>query len=338
MRSTRSLTCRATIARGRRAFMLSALMSALCTMPALAQDTAYPSKPIRILIGYAPGGPLDVTTRLIATDLSNELGHPVVVENRSGASGQIATDAVARSPADGYTLLATASTFIVNPLLMAKVNSDPIKDFVPVSEMAVLPTVLVTGPGGKINSLRDIVELAKTQPGTVTYSSAGTGGPGHLSGAYLAAKTHTQLTHVPMRGAAPALTEVEAGRVTFTFYTMTGLKGHVEAGRVKPLAITAPRRHPDFPDVPTMSEAGYTGFDDVGAWFGIVAPTGTPAAIVTRLNKAIENSLARPETRARLAALDITPVGGPPEAFGRFLTKDLDRWSTLIKAAGIKAE
>jgi tripartite-type tricarboxylate transporter receptor subunit TctC len=331
-----SLSC---VPRRRRAVVLGGLAAAaLIAGPVLAQGTPYPAKPIHILIGYPAGGPLDATTRLIANDLASELGQQVIVENRPGASGQIATDFVARAPADGYTLLSTASTFIVNPLLMPKVNSDPIKDFVPISEMAVLPTVLVTAADSKVNSARDIVNLAKTQPGTVTFSSAGTGGPAHLAGAYLAAQTGTQMTHVPMRGAGPALTEVIAGRVVFTFYTMTGLKAQVEAKRVKPLAITAPARHPDFPNVPTMTEAGFPGFEDVGAWFGLVAPAGTPAAVVARLNQAIEKSLARPETRARMASMDVVPVGGPPEAFKRFLVSDLERWGTLIKAAGIKGE
>jgi tripartite-type tricarboxylate transporter receptor subunit TctC len=172
----------------------------------------------------------------------------------------------------------------------------------------------------------------------VTYASAGNGGPAHLAGAYLASQTGTQMTHIPMKGAGPALTEVMSGRVSFTFYTMTGLKEQVQANKVKPLAITAHTRHPDFPNVPTMTEAGFPGFEDVGAWFGIVAPAGTPPAVVARLNQAIDKSLARPETRERIAGMGVIPVGGGPEVFRTFLVKDLERWSTLIKAAGIKGE
>lgn len=313
-----------------------ALLAAASTMTS-ADAQSFPTRPIRMVIGYAAGGPLDVTTRLIANDMAAELGQQVIVENRPGASGQIATDAVARSPADGYTLLSTASTFIVNPLLMPKVNFDPVKDFVAVSQTAVLPTILVTAADSKFNSVRDIVDAAKA--GTyITYSSAGAGGPGHLAGAYLASQTGTHMTHVPMKGAGLALTEVITGRVAFTFYTMTGLKEQVQAKRVKPLAITAPRRHPDFPDVPTMTEAGFPGFEDVGAWFGIVAPAGTPPAVVNRLNQAIEQSLHRQETRERMAAMGVVAVGGPPDAFKTFLHNDLQRWSTLIRVTGIKAE
>ncbi|HYF16364.1 MAG TPA: tripartite tricarboxylate transporter substrate binding protein [Ramlibacter sp.] len=318
--------------------VLAGIASTLAVPHVLAQSGPFPNRPIRILIGYPAGGPLDSTTRIIAQDMSTDLGQQVVVENRPGASGQIATDAVARAPADGYLLMSTASTFIVNPLLMAKVNSDPIKDFAPVSHTAVLPTVLVTPPDSKAASVKDIVALAKAQPGTMTYASAGNGGPAHLAGAYLASQTGTQMTHVPMKGAGPALLEVMSGRVGFTFYTMTGLKQHVQEGKVKPLAITAHRRHPDFPNVPTMTEAGFPGFEDVGAWFGIVAPAGTPPAVVARLNQSIEKSLARPETREKMAGMGVLPVGGPPEVFKGFLEKDLARWSALIKAAGIKGE
>ena len=314
--------------------LLVAALTGLCSASAWSQ--AYPTKPIKLLLGFAPGGPLDVYTRVLAQDLSIALGQNVVVENRSGASGQIATDAVAQAEPDGYTLLSTASTFIVNPILMNKPKPDPLKDFVAVSHTAVLPTVLVVAQDSPANSVQDIVKMARGAH--VTYASAGNGGPAHLAGALLAHSTGTPMTHVPFRGAAPAIAEVMSGRVTFTFYTMSGLKEFVTAKRVKPLAITAARRHPDFPNVPTMTEAGIGGFDNVGAWFGIVAPAGTPAAIVARLNSAIDQSLAKPEVRERLVGMGMVPVGGPPSAFKTFLEQDSVRWTALIKAADIKAE
>ena len=314
--------------------LLVAALTGLCSASAWSQ--AYPTKPIKLLLGFAPGGPLDVYTRVLAQDLSIALGQNVVVENRSGASGQIATDAVAQAEPDGYTLLSTASTFIVNPILMNKPKPDPLKDFVAVSHTAVLPTVLVVAQDSPANSVQDIVKMAGGAH--VTYASAGNGGPAHLAGALLAHSTGTPMTHVPFRGAAPAIAEVMSGRVTFTFYTMSGLKEFVTAKRVKPLAITAARRHPDFPNVPTMTEAGIGGFDNVGAWFGIVAPAGTPAAIVARLNSAINQSLAKPELRERLVGMGMVPVGGPPSAFKTFLEQDSVRWTALIKAADIKAE
>ena len=317
----------------RRALSIAALA---CTLAPLAQAQTYPTRPIKLLLGFAAGGPLDTYTRVLAQDLSAALGQPVVVENRPGASGQIATDAVAQAEPDGYTLLSTASTFIVNPILMNKPKPDPLKDFVAVSHTAVLPTVLVVGQDSTANSVQDLVKLARGSH--VTYASAGTGGPAHLAGALLAHSTGTQMTHVPFKGAAPAIAEVMSGRVSYTFYTMSGLKEYVAAKRVKPLAITATQRHPDFPTVPTMTEAGIAGFDNVGAWFGIVAPAGTPAAVVARLNSAIDRSLAKPEVRDRLVGLSMVPVGGPPAAFKSFLEQDQVRWSALIKAADIKVE
>jgi len=190
--------------------------------------------------------------------------------------------------------LSTASTFIVNPILTGRNSPDPQKDFAPVAHTAVLPTILVTAPDMPVQSMQDLVKLARTRP--MTYSSAGNGGPAHLAGALLGQTTGTQMTHIAYRGAAPALADVMAGRVDFTFYTMSGLKEQVAAKRVKPLAITAARRHPDFPDVPTMSETGIAGFDNVGAWFGVVAPASTPATVLNKLNRAIDQVLGKPES------------------------------------------
>lgn len=315
--------------------LVTTAIAALCATGAWSQTT-YPTKPIKLLIGFAAGGPLDTYTRVLAQDISIALGQNVVVENRAGASGQIATDAVAMAEPDGYTLLSTASTFIVNPILLNKPKPDPLKDFVPVSHTAVLPTVLVVPQDSPVSSLQDLIKLARTS--NVSFASAGTGGPAHLAGALLAHSTGTTMTHIPFRGAAPAIAEVMSGRITYTFYTMSGLKEYVAAKRLKPIAITAAVRHPEFPTVPTMTEAGIKGFDDVGAWFGIVAPAGTPAAIVARLNSVIDKSLAKPDVRERLVGLGMVPVGGPPSVFKTFLEQDSARWTALIKAANIKGE
>lgn len=298
---------------------------------------AFPNKAIKIVLGFAAGGPLDVTTRFVAQDMSVALGQPVVVENKAGASGQIATDTVAQAAPDGYTLLSTASTFVVNPILMQKTSPDPIKDFVPVSHVAVLPTILVVPPDSKANSVRDLINMAKAGPGVVSFASAGNGGPAHLAGELLANMTGTTMTHVPFKGASPALVEIMAGRISFTFYTMSGLKDQLAQKRVKALAITAAKRHPDFPNVPTMTEAGFPGFDEVGAWFGIVAPAGTPPAVVARLNDAINKSLAKAETKEKINGLGAIPTGGSANEFKIFIEKDSARWARLIKAAGIKA-
>lgn len=303
---------------------------------ARAQTPAYPSRLVRVIVGFAPGGPLDVVTRLVARELTDALGQPFVVENRAGASGQLATDAVAAATPDGYTLMSTASTFIVNPLLIDRKQPDPLRDFVAISHMAVLPTVLVVGKDFPANNLGELLTLARKR--TLTYSSAGNGGPAHLAGALLAQTHHSPMTHIPMRGAAPALMEVMSGRVDFTFYTMTGLKEQVDGGKLKPIAITAARRHPLFPQVPTMAEAGAAGFDQVGAWFGLVAPAGTPPAVVELLARTVDQILRKPSSRAVLDGLGVLPVGGSPAAFRSFLETDTLRWGPLIKEAGIKGE
>jgi len=297
---------------------------------------AYPNRPIKLLLGFAAGGPLDTYTRVLAQDMAVTLGQPVVVENRPGASGQIATDATALAEPDGYTLMSTASTFIVNPILMKKSKPDPLTDFVAIAHTAVLPTILIVPYDSPANTVQDIIAMAKTTH--VSFASAGTGGPAHLAGELLAHTTGTKMTHIPFKGAAPALSEIMAGRVSLSFYTMLGLKELVAAKRVKALAITATKRHPDFPDVPTMTEAGVPGFDRVGAWFGIVAPAGTPQAVVAKLNAVIDQSLAKPAIHERLQGMGMVPVGGSPADFKSFLERDSKRWADLIKAADIRVE
>lgn len=314
----------------------------LCQAAALAlawpavRAQGYPSRTVQVLVGFAAGGPLDVVTRLVCRELSADLGHAFVVENRTGASGQLATDHVAKAPADGRTLLSTASTFVVNPLLIRRQQPDPIADFVPVSLMARLPTMLVVAATSPVRTVGELIATARARGGA-TYSSAGVGGPAHLAGALLAKTTGTTLTHIPYRGAAPALLDVIGGRVDFTFYTMTGLREQAEAGHVRPLAITAAERHPLFPEAPTMSEAGIDGFDHVGAWFGMVAPAGVPAGQVALLGDAIARSLAKDEVRQALDGLGVVPVGSTGPAFGRFLKQETTRWGDLIRELGLPA-
>jgi len=320
----------------RRAVFKLAASSLILKGSDVAWAQAYPSKPVKIVVGFAAGGPLDAVTRLIANDLAETTGRPFVVENRAGASGQIATEAVALAAPDGYTLLSTASTFIVNPLLNQRKQADPIRDFVAVSQIARLPTMLVVSKDFPANSLAELLLLARKRP--LTYASAGNGGPGHLAGALLAQTTKSEMIHVPFRGAAPALFEVMSGRIDFTFYTMTGLKEQVAGGKIKAIAITDVSRSHLFPTVPTMTEGGVSGFDHVGAWFGLVAPAGTPGPVVELLNRAINQALKKERIKEQLAGLGVTPVGGSSIDFSTFLINDSARWSKLIKESGIKGE
>jgi tripartite-type tricarboxylate transporter receptor subunit TctC len=314
------------------------LVAALICGTASAQT--YPTKPLKMLLGFAPGGPTDVIARVVAQDMTTVLGQAVVVENKTGANSLIATQEVKRAAPDGYTLLATTLAHNVNPILMADKNPyDPIKDFAPVGLVAVLPLVVVTKPDSPFNSLQDVVNAAKAKPGEVTYGSAGNGGSAHLAAALLETRSDSKMTHVPFRGNAPALTEVMAGRVSFMFYPMVGIADQVAQKRLKVLAITTPKRHPDFPNAPTTAEAGFPGFDDYTPGVGIVAPAGTPAPVIGKLNQAIRASLAKPETRERLRSLGATTEGGSsPAEFESYLKMDRDRWARVIKAAGVKAE
>jgi tripartite-type tricarboxylate transporter receptor subunit TctC len=314
------------------------LVLVLATANAAAQP--YPTKPVKMMLGFAPGGPTDVIARVIAQDMTSVLGHPVVVENKTGANSLIATQEVKRAPPDGYTLLATTLAHNVNPILMADKNPyDPIKDFAPVALVAVLPLVVVTKPDSPFNSLQDVVKAAKAKPGDISYGSAGNGGSAHLAAALLETRSGTQMIHVPFRGNAPALAEVMAGRVSFMFYPMIGIADQVAQKRLKVLAITTPKRHPDFPEAPTTAEAGFPGFDDYTPGVGVVAPAGTPASVIGRLNEAIRASLAKPETRERLRALGATTEGGSsPSEFESYLKMDRERWARVIKAANVKAE
>jgi len=319
-----------------RAFL--AAVVALASAAASAQT--YPTKPIRLLVGFAAGGPTDVIGRVVAQDMTASLGQNVLVENKAGANSLIATQEVKRAPPDGYTLMVTTLSHNVNAILLAdKKPYDPIADFTPVSLVALLPLVMVTKPDSPFSSVQDVVKAAKAKPGEVSYGSAGNGGSAHLAGALLETLSGTQMTHVPFRGNAPALTEVMAGRVTFMFYPMIGIADQVEQKRLKALAVSTPKRHPDYPGVPTMAESGFPGFEEYTQGLGIIAPAGTPAPVVKRLNEAVRASLAKPETKEKLKALGaITEGGSTPAEFQAWLKKDAERWERVIKTANVKAE
>jgi tripartite-type tricarboxylate transporter receptor subunit TctC len=293
---------------------------------------------VRFVVGFAPGGPTDVIARITGQDIGAALGQTVVVENRPGGNAQVATEMVARATADGHTLLFSALSLLVNPILLeGRARYDPFKDFAPISNVALLPMVVVTG-AGKINTLQELLAAAKAKPGAVTYATPGHGGSPHLAGALLENLSGTRMTSVPFRGNGPALTDVMSGQVTFMFYPMLGVADHVASKRLKVLAVGTPKRHADFADVPTMAEAGFPGFEETAPWVGLLAPAATPAAIVNRLSEEMRKSLAKAETVARLKALGAVTVGDTPGEFLKFLRKDHERWARVIKAAGVKAE
>jgi len=305
-----------------------------------AAAQSFPTKPVKLVVGFSAGGPTDVIARIIAQDMTASFGQTVLVENKAGAASMIATQEVKRSAPDGYTLYVTTLTHSVNAILHAdKKPYDPIADFTPITLVCHLPLVMVAKGDSPFNTAADVVKTAKAKPGEVSYGSSGNGGSAHLAGALVEALTGTKMLHVPFKGNAPALTEVMAGRVSFMFYPMVGIAEQVAQKRLKVLAVSTEKRHPDYPNVPTMSESGFPGFEEYTQGLGVVGPAGLPAPVVSRLNEAIRASLVKPDTKEKLSKLGaITEGGSTPAEFRSFLAKDLERWERVIKAAGVKAE
>ena len=319
----------------KRVFAILALL-AVCG-GALAQ--AYPARPVKVVVGFAAGGPTDVIARILAADMSAAVGQSFIVENRPGANAIIATEAVAHSAPDGYTTLFSSLSLLVNAILPGtKANYDPFKDFAPVSNVAALPMVVVAAPGAPFNSMKELVDLAKAKPGELSYGTSGIGGSTHLAGAMLENMTGTRMINVPFKGNGPALAEVMAGRVTFMFYPIIGIAGQIAGGKLKAIAVGTAAPDPDFPNVPTMAQAGYTGLEVTAPWVGMLVPAGTPAPVVSRLAEEIRKSLAKPDIRAKMKEQGAVIIGDTPAEFAAFLRKDRDRWAQVIKASGVKAE
>ena len=299
----------------------------------------YPAKPVRLIVGFAAGGPTDVIARLMAQDMTASTGQGFIVENRPGANAIIATEAVARAAPDGYTLLFSSLSLLVNAILQPdKVKYDPFKDFAPVSNAANLPQVVVTSPTTGLNSMAELVAAAKAKPGELSYATSGIGGSTHLAGAMLETATGTKMINVPFKGNGPALAEVMSGRVTFMFYPVIGIAEHVAGKKLKVLAVGTTERHPDFAGVPTLAEAGLPGFEATAPWVGILAPASTPAPVVNRLAEEMRKSLAKAETRERMRSLGAVIVADTPAEFAAFLRKDHERWAQVIRTSGVKAE
>ena len=321
--------------------VLSACLAFTAALPltASAQAATYPTQPIKMLIGFAAGGPTDVIGRILAQHMTSTMGQSVVVENRTGANSLIATREVAKAKPDGYTVLFASLSHNVNRLLLnEKAEYEPLGSFAPVSLVANLPLVVVTAYDAPYKTLQDLIAAAKSKPEAVSYGSAGNGGSAHLAGALMATMTNTKMVHVPFRGNAPALTEVMAGRVSFMFYPMIGIAGHVADKRLRVLAVGSSKPMPDFPGVPTMDASGFPDFEQTAPWVGMLAPAGTPKAIVDQLNAALKKAFAQPEIIKRMKDLGASPIGDTPDEFRAFLVKDSERWARVIKASGIKAD
>ena len=306
--------------------ILFALIAALLSAAAFAQP--YPSKPIRIIVAYPPGGGTDVLARLVGKYLNDSLGQPVVIENRAGANGGIGLDFVAKSPPDGYTLLAIAA----GPL-----NDDNLKLFSAVTLFAAPAYTLVVNPSVNANSVKELIALAKAQPGKLAYGSTGGGAASHLSAELFKSMAGIDLLHVPYKGVGNAVTDLLGGQVQVMVAPTQSVMGHVKSGKLRALAVTGAKRSPSAPEVPTMAEAGVPGYESVG-WFGLMAPAGTPRDVVLLLNREINRILQLPDVKARLLELGAEPANTTPQQFLEFILGDNAKWAKLIKERGIVVE
>jgi tripartite-type tricarboxylate transporter receptor subunit TctC len=303
--------------------------------PAWAQ--AWPAKPVTTIVGFEPGGGTDTTARIVAPKLGELLGQQVVVENRSGAGGNIAVDVVARSAPDGYTLvLANVGALTVNPHIM-KTPYDPLKDLLPVSMAVVFANVLVVQPKLPVNSLADFVKLAREKPHTITYASSGIGGAGHLAGELLRVVAKIDIEHVPYKGGGPAMHGFLGGQVDSFFATPVSSNSQIRAGKARAIATTGAKRAALMPDVPTVAEQGYPGYEALN-WYGYLAPAGTPKEVVDRLSREIRKALLDPAVVAALAKTGVEPQPMTPEEFGRYIKREYDTWGKIVKTANIKAQ
>jgi len=315
----------------------------LCAMGALvlaASDAAaadnYPAKPIKIVVPYTPGGGADILTRTLAAALTPKLGQQVIVENRPGGNTIIGSEYVANAQPDGYTLLLVPASFAINPSFY-KIPYDTVKGFAPVGLVALVPLMRVANPNVQINSVKDLIDLAKAKPGKLTFASYGSGSPAHLAGELFKSMVGVDMLHIPYKGSAPALADVVAGHVAIMFSSMSPAVPLVKSGRLKGIAVTTTKRVPAMKDLPTIAEAGVTGYE-VQAWNGIVAPAGTPKEIVAKLNRAIVEIVATKEFSDRISAQGFEPESSSPEEFAELIQRDILKWAKVIKDSGAKPD
>lgn len=319
----------------RRSFVAASLVAA-ASLPRSAWASGYPSQPIKLIVPFAPGGSTDLAARLVAEYAARELGQPVVVDNRAGAGGSLGTEIVAKAKADGYTLgMATVSTHAANPAIYAKrLKYDPVRDFAPIVNIATTPSVFMVSPKNLASDMRQFVALARANPGRYSYATPGAGSLGHANMEYFAALADIKLLHVPYKGAGPAMNDALSGLVDVISDNLPTALPHIRAGRLKALAVTAERRSPALPDVPTYAELGFAQMG-TGGWFGLVAPAGTPAPIVTQLNAAVRKAMANPAFMKKLDEIGATTAAGTPAEFGKQIRDTAARYQNMVKIARI---
>ncbi|MDP1536803.1 MAG: tripartite tricarboxylate transporter substrate binding protein [Burkholderiales bacterium] len=300
-----------------------------------AQD--YPTKPVRLIVSVPPGGPADTLARLVGPHMTKFLGQTLVIDNRGGANGIIAYEMGARAPADGYTLLQVAAGVVINPSLYKNVPYDPIKDFAPISLGVTVPNILIVHPSVAANSVQELLGVIKSRQGSFAFASAGNGTSGHLALELFRLSSKTQFVHVPYKGGGPALAETIAGQVQALFSIALAATPQIKAGKVRALAISSAQRSPVAPELPTIAESGFPGFEVIG-WFGWLAPAQTPRAVIGKLNQGFVQTLNLPEVRERLHSMSTVPAGGEAQVFGKFMRSEHEKWGKVIKAANIKLQ
>jgi len=303
----------------------------------LAHAQSWPTKPIKLIVPYPPGGGTDVIARIVQEPLAKELGQQVIIDNRGGAGGSIGSALAAQSPSDGYTVLFTLSSHTINPAIYTKLPFDTEKDFSSVVTVASLPQILVANPNFPAKTVKEVIEMAKAKPGSISYASVGNGSPGHLAGAMMATDAGVDMTHIPYRGGGPAVTDVMAGQVPLLWVSIPAAAQFVKAGKLRALAVSTVKRSAVFPDVPTMVESGFKGFE-VDSWYAMFVPAKTPQAIIDRINKAAVNVLAQPEVKERLLGQGAEAVGDTPAQLSGVVKKEIAKWKQVVKSANIKVD
>ena len=308
---------------------------AVASMSALAQ---YPEKAVRIIVPYPPGGTTDILARVVATRLTERLGQPFVVENRPGASGAIGSVAVAKAPPDGYLLvMGTVSSHGINSALSKTLPYDAVKDFAPITVVASTPNVLAVTPGFAAKNLGEVLAAARQKPGALNFGSTSPGGSPHMSAELLKMMAGVDIVHVPYKGAGPMLADLIGGQIQMGFDNLPSSMSHIKSGKIRAIAVTTTKRWPGAPDIPTIAESGVPGYE-VSGWFGLLAPAGTPRPVVDALYRAVSEILKQPEVSKQLYELGAEPVGNTPEAFGRQIAAEVDKWKKVVATTGVKVE
>jgi tripartite-type tricarboxylate transporter receptor subunit TctC len=314
---------------------------AIATIPATHAQQAgadWPNKPIRWIVPFPPAGAMDAIARTLGDKAGKALKQPFIIENKPGAGGNIGADFVAKQPADGYTMMITSIGMATNKPLYGKLSYDPIKDFAPVSLLAVVPNVLVTNATQpNVKTVKDLIAAATKEPGKLTYASAGNGTSLHLAGELFTSLAKVNMLHIPYKGSGPAVSDLLGGQVNYMFDSITSARPHIESGKLRALGVTTSKRSTSLPNVPTIAEAGLTGYD-VSPWFAVFVPGGTPKPIIAKLHAALMDAMKQPDVRARFESMGAEPVGSTPEELSAHLARESDRWTKLIKERGIRLE